>query len=936
MADGVVSSFVGRISGGVVSYLLQKIAEEASSLRGVSGEIDGVKRELTSMQSFIKDAETKKQLSEGVRNWTMEVRDVAYKVEDIIDEFMYCMEKQQRHHRFRMGFLLKAIHLPKTIFVRHQFATQLQVVKKEIYEISERRKRYGLEKIEEGSSSSNDDTQRRRRYAESSLFIEEDELVGIEKNKDKLVRWLIEEEASLKLLPVVGMGGLGKTTLVTQAYKSQVEVKKHFQCHAWISVSQSFRIEELLKRLIKELFDENMGAAPNEIGVMDFRQLVETIKSYLQGKRYVVVLDDVWTLDVWPQIRAAFPDDKRGSRVMLTTRQVDVASSFSSSSSSGGIRSPVFHVEPLLEDEAFILFCKKAFWNIPERRCPRELESSTRRIVGKCQGLPLAIVALGSLMALKENTVLEWKKVENSLGWEISNNPMLERVKSILLLSFNNLPYYLKHCFLYCSIFPEDHLIRRARLIRLWVAEGFVEERRGLTMEEAAEHYLNELIFRSMLQVANETIDGRVKECRMHDLLRELALSTSENEGFSMVSDGQEASVGGRVRRLSVHKIRDNIPSSTGASQLRSFFMFVNDTISSSTLNKITSSFRLLRVLDLENSSISSVPDILGDLFNLRYLSFHRTTVRELPKSLGKLCNLQTLDLRRTQIEQLPGEVLKLQKLRHLIAFRILDETFSRFDYGVGVLLPTEIWKLRSLQSLSDVKANGEIVKHVGNLTQLRKLGIEMVRREDGIELCASITKMTCLQILDVTTANEEEALDLESLSPPPSLHNIALCGPLENLPRWFLTLENLTQLMLHWSRLRDDPLAFLGPLPNLTRLILRKAYDGQELCFHAGDFPKLKRLLMCDMVQLNFIRMEEGTMQSIEEIELERCGELKMLPCGIEYLTTLKELYLVETSEELVARLRTDESGDRLKVSHIPIIRHFFSEEGKRYYKDL
>ncbi|XP_077212975.1 disease resistance protein RPM1-like [Tasmannia lanceolata] len=562
MADGVVTSFVGRISGGAVSYLLQKIAEEASSLRGVSGEIDGVRRELTSMQSFIKDAETKKQLSEGVRNWTMEVRDVAYKVEDIIDEFMYCMEKQQRHHRFRMGFLLKAIHLPKTIFVRHQFATQLQVVKKDIYEISERRKRYGLEKIEDGSSSSNDDTQRRRRYAESSLFIEEDELVGIEKNKDKLVRWLIEEEASLKLLPVVGMGGLGKTTLVTQAYKSQVEVKKHFQCHAWISVSQSFRIEELLKRLIKELFDENMGAAPNEIGVMDFRQLVETIKSYLQGKRYVVVLDDVWTLDVWPQIRAAFPDDKRGSRVMLTTRQVDVASSFSSSSSSGGIRSPVFHVEPLLEDEAFILFCKKAFWNIPERRCPRELESSTRCIVGKCQGLPLAIVALGSLMALKEKTVLEWKKVENSLGWEISNNPMLERVKSILLLSFNNLPYYLKHCFLYCSIFPEDHLIRKTRLIRLWVAEGFVEERRGLTMEEAAAHYLNELIFRSMLQVAKETLDGRVKECRMHDLMRELALSTSKKEGFSMVSDGQEASVGGRVRRLSVHKIRDNISSS--------------------------------------------------------------------------------------------------------------------------------------------------------------------------------------------------------------------------------------------------------------------------------------------------------------------------------------------------------------------------------------
>ncbi|XP_077213819.1 disease resistance protein RPM1-like [Tasmannia lanceolata] len=927
MANAVIS-----VSGAAMSFLLQKLAEEASSLQGVRDEIDEIKHELESMQSFLKDAETKKHLNEGARNWTMEVRDVMYQVEDIIDEFMYRMEKQQIGHGFKMGFLHKAIHFPRVIYVRHQFATQLQVVKKEIIEISERRKRYGLEKIEEGSSS-NDDTQRWSRYAESSLFVEQDEMVGIEKNKDMLVRWLIAEEPQRMLFAVAGMGGLGKTTLVTQAYKSQA-VKKHFHCHVWISVSQSYRIEELLKSLIKELFMANKEAAPREIGIMDYRQLVETIISYLRGKRYVVVLDDVWNVDVWTSINVAFPDDRCGSRVMFTTRQEDVASS---STSLGGIGSHVFHLEPLHDDEALTLFCKKAFWNIPERRCPRELEPSAQRIVGKCQGLPLAIVAVGSLMALRDKTMLEWNKVEYSLGYELSNNPMLETVKKILLLSFNYLPYYLKHCFLYCSIFPEDHLISRKRLIRLWVAEGFVEERRGLTMEEVAEDYLKQLIFRNMLQVGETNEYGRLRKCKMHDLMRDLALSTSEKERFCMVYDGQETSVSSRARRLSIHKISDNIPSSVSASYLRSLFIFDNDTIPSYTFKEISSGFRLLRVLDLENSLIQSVPDTVGDLFNLRYLNLRWTAVGELPKTLGKLCNLQILDIRWTNIEKLPCEILNLKKLRHLLASRNRRVHTPIFGFFTGLQPPMGIWKLRSLQSLYSIEAKGDIVRDVGNLTQLRKFGISMVKRVDGKELCASITKMKSLLILRVMTTNEEEALDIESLSTvPPFLHKISLYGYLEKLPHWVGTLDNLMHLTLYWSRLREDPLASLQALPNLAKLILVKAYIGQELCFHAGDFPKLKKLLLQDMNQLNSIRIQEGAMQSIDKLYLIRCGELKMLPWGIEYLTTLKELYLQEMSDQLVVRLRTDETGDRSKVCHIPKILNFFWIEGKLHSEDL
>ncbi|XP_077213825.1 disease resistance protein RPM1-like [Tasmannia lanceolata] len=281
------TTMAGSVLRGSMCFLLHKLAEEASLLQGVSGEYVEIKSELESMQSFLNDAEKKEHLNEGARNWMIEVRDVIYEVEDIIDELKHHMENQQ-------GGLL---HFFRTIFVRHQLATQLQDIKKKVHNISERRNRYGLEKIEEGSAS-NDDSVRWHRYAASSFFLKEDDIVGMEKNKDLLLRWLTREEAPLMLCAVVGMGGLGKTTLVTQAYNSQA-VKKHFHCYAWISVSQAYQIEELLKSLIKELFKVNKEAAPKEIDKMDYRQLVESTISYLQGKRYVVVLDDVWSVDVW-------------------------------------------------------------------------------------------------------------------------------------------------------------------------------------------------------------------------------------------------------------------------------------------------------------------------------------------------------------------------------------------------------------------------------------------------------------------------------------------------------------------------------------------------------------------------------------------------------------------------------------------------------------
>lgn len=259
--------------------------------------------------------------------------------------------------------------------------------------------------------------------------------------------------------------------------------------------------------MIKELYTAANEEIPIDLSNMSYKELAEILMNYFHSKRYVVVLHDVWNINMWREINVALPNGLQGSRVLLTTRKEDV------SAFSFGVGSQVHHVQPLERIEAWDLFCRKA---LSTKCCPSRLEFLARGFVEKCNGLPLGIVTLGGIMSTKL-LESEWRRVYNSFNWELSNNPMFDVLRSILLLSFNDFPYRLKHCFLYCCIFPEDYVIFRNRLIRLWIAEGFVEQIRGLTLEETVESYLIELIRRNMLQVVVNSY-GKPNTCKMHDI----------------------------------------------------------------------------------------------------------------------------------------------------------------------------------------------------------------------------------------------------------------------------------------------------------------------------------------------------------------------------------------------------------------------------------
>ncbi|XP_050364182.1 disease resistance protein RPM1-like isoform X1 [Argentina anserina] len=898
----------------LLGKLVGFIENEASTIAGVGDKVDEIRQELVHMIAFLKDAEGKKAQTEGDETWVASIRDSVFDVEDIIAEFTYRTYQQQRE----VG-VARLLHIPKNLWYKRKIARKLDKIKRTIDGVSKRNKRYGGSVVvaQEGSSTNS----QIRDQAEACLFTNEDELVGIEAPKELLMEHLVNGPQSQTIFSVVGMGGSGKTTLVAQIFKNDI-VKRHFSCHAWVTVSQTCEIEDLslFRSLIKEFHQSREEEVPGDIDSMSYRELVKILDDYLNSKRYLVVLDDVWSIEVWKKIKVSLQDRQLGSRVVLTTRNKEIARY------AFGVPSHVHDIQPLKEENAWVLFSKKAFHTHPNQSCPPGLQRFARELVGKCNGLPLAIEALSGLMSSK-NSHLEWSHVCNSLNWHLTNDPELDYMRTILLLSFNDLSYQLKHCFLYCSLFPEDCLMKRKRLIRLWIAEGFVQHVKGATPEVTADRYLSQLCFRSMLQVVERNVTGRPKECRMHDLMREVALSTSEKEKFGVVHDekekfgvvydGKDEAI--EARRLSIQS-QGEIISSTGTSKLRSILVFKDTKL-------LPSNCKFMRVLDLENMSNTKLPNDLGYFFNLRYLNLRGTNIKKLPESIGKLLNLQTLNIRQSGIEELPKGISKLVNLRHLIMYSYTGDSLC-FQFVKGTRIPVNVSKLNKLQVLSCVEAEGDIINQVSSMTQLVSIGITNVKESDGMNLCNTITKLQLLQSLCLVAINEEEVLQTDAISqsPPPLLRVVSLAGRLQNVPQWFKQpLQSLTCLYLHWSKLEENLVPHIEALPNLEKLILVNAYVGKQLYFHRG-FLKLKELYLANHPLLTEITIKKDVMPYLHELHVEHCMSLKTVPVGLEHLTNLQRFILKTVPENIIQPIRKG-GVNHSKVQNIPEIIHFSSE---------
>jgi hypothetical protein len=368
----------------------------------------------------------------------------------------------------------------------------------------------------------------------SALFPERNQLVGIEPRQDNIFRWLTEEHVQqLRVISLFGFGGLGKTTLAMTAYQSLSATSACFQYQAFATVSQKFDVKVLMRDILQQIIQPfyqpghaRTGEAPIEdplkgVEEWDVGKIANMLRQQLENKRYLIVLDDVWSISAWEGIRFCLPDSNTGSRILVTTRIKAVAHSCCFHE-----YDRIYEIEPLTDHESRDLFFKRIFGSAAN--CPENLKEISAKILRKCGGTPLAVVSLAGLLGSKPwHSVEQWEKVYGSLGSELETSPSLEKLKQILELSYNDLPYQLKTCFLYLSIYPEDHSIRRKGLLRRWMAERFVTEKRGLSMFEVAESYFDELVNRSIIQPVDVSITGKVKSFRVHDVMLEIIASKS-------------------------------------------------------------------------------------------------------------------------------------------------------------------------------------------------------------------------------------------------------------------------------------------------------------------------------------------------------------------------------------------------------------------------
>ncbi|XP_019154432.1 PREDICTED: putative late blight resistance protein homolog R1B-16 isoform X2 [Ipomoea nil] len=684
---------------------------------------------------------------------------------------------------------------------------------------------------------------------------------------DKLRRQSAEQ---LQVVSIVGMGGIGKTTLAGEVYKDP-SITSYFYKQAWVTVSQEYTVVQMLRCLIG-----CVSASSDEQSSNDQAQLAESLRKRLKGQRYLIVIDDIWSIEAWDSVQRCFPDDNNRSRILLTSRLREVAEYAATSGNS------IINLSFLDANESWNLYCnvfgKTEFLSV--------FEQIGKDIVKKCKGLPLAITLVASLLSKTEEKVEKWKNVAESVIGD-----SIEACSSVLSLSYNQLPHPSKACFLYFGVFPEDYEIPVKKLVKLWAAEGFLEAVNNKNLEEVATECLQDLVDRSLVLVGKQSYNGKIKTIRMHDLLRDLCLREARCENLLNVigNDYHGADVG--LVKLPFYKRKSHHLFSKACPWIsinpRCYYIPVGSKCFDKFHSlhsvdhidfriKVLCHFKLLRVVDMK-LGIWNIGDkmlYMANLVHLRYLALSLSEkVGPLKLKFFEHWNMQSFIVRGCGVILDSREASRIWKMPLLRNFYV--------DINPFTLEASEVVH-RNIETISWLHpecCTEDLFRRIPNFKKLGIKGLEDFENEisDGFYNFVHLGQLEKLSI-------KMWHLELSSSGIP-----------------WATSfLPNLKKLKLFETRLPWSDMRLIGMLPNLEILKLIDACQGKKWETSEGGFRQLKRLVI-ESICFQDWNVVGDHFPVLQHLELHDCRHLEEIPITFADITSLELIQLNNCRDSLL-----------------------------------
>ncbi|CAL4977002.1 unnamed protein product [Urochloa decumbens] len=879
MAEGVVASSIVKE---VLAKIGSSIWAEVALLRSFRADLRAMERDLATIRDVLFDAEKRGGGGgdSAVRDWLRRLRDVAHDIEDLLDECHTDLCAVRRRKNAACGIATTNLCFFRSLAM----ARRLRSLRRELDAVAA-----GKDRLRLNAGIHPPPPPR----LETISKVDESKTFGRAADKEKLMRLVLDagSDEDVSVIPIVGFGGLGKTTLAQLVFNDRRANDEVFDPRIWVSMS----VDSSLRTLVQPI----VSATKEKCDLDNLDAVASFLSRTFTGKKYLLVLDDLWSenQEEWEKMRMLLKDGKRGSKIIVTTRKQQVAMV---------VRTvPPFVLRGLSDDDCWKLFRCKAFEE-GEEDLHRNLVDVGKKIVKKCGGVPLAAKALGSMLRFNRSEQ-SWVAVKDSEIWQLEKE---ETILPSLKLSYDQMPPGLKQCFAYCSVFPSNHEIDRDKLIQQWIALGFVEPPKygSQSVFGRANDCFEHLTWMSFLQEVEELDlaqkeleeDGNVKY-KIHHLVHDLAQSVAGDEvqaiNFNRENGHSEAcryvslaaDMGApEVLRSMLRKIR--------AFHSRGYDLDINLVLHA----------RCLRVLDLRGSPIIELPQSVGKLKHLRYLDISSSHIKTLPNSISSLhnlhalhlsncrnlcvlpmsiCslqNLETLNLSACSLHTLPGSIGHLQYLQNL------NMSFCKFLET----LPKSIGDLQSLQTLN-FKGCGKLISLPDAICSLKKLQ-NLILSQCGIlqSLPKNIGNLSNLLHLNLSQCNDLKSIP-DSICHITRLHtlNMSHCSSLSEIPASIGGLKELQFLILsHHSSSLSLPIS-TGHLPNLRTLDLSWNIGLEELPESIGNLRNLKILLLFQCWSLCRLPDSISNLVMLESLNLVGCEQLTKLPDGIVSLSNLKHL---------------------------------------------